>query len=108
MIPYLSIPFSKITILTLEDLKFDLFCSCGIDFKYKNYIRIMKVDLLQTGSALKLVSTISSGMFAGGALYITLVDQPSRMTHDAISAITQWKPTFVRAASLQVLFALKF
>ena len=64
----------------------------------------MKFDLVQSGSILKLTSTISGGLFAGGALYITLVEQPARMTHDPISGITQWKPSFVRASSLQVCF----
>lgn len=67
----------------------------------------MKIDLVQSTSVLKITSTICSGLFAGGALYITMVEQPARMTHDPVSAITQWKPTFVRAASLQV-FMLYF
>ena len=69
-------------------------------------LKKMKFDLVQSGSMLKVTSTICSGLFAGGALYITMVEQPARMTHDPVSAITQWKPSFVRAASLQVIYII--
>ena len=63
----------------------------------------MMIDLVQSGPMLKVVSTVTAGLFAGGALYITAVEQPARMTHDPTSAITMWKPSFVRAQSIQVL-----
>jgi len=62
----------------------------------------IKIDPLQTSAILKIFTTATAGLFAGGALYITLVENPARMTHDPSSAITQWKPSFVRAAPLQV------
>ena len=62
----------------------------------------IKFDPLQTGTILKMFTTASAGLFTGGAVYVTLVENPARMTHDPTSAITQWKPSFVRAASLQV------
>lgn len=52
--------------------------------------------------ALKMVSAMSTGLFTGGALYVSCVDSPARMTHDAASAITMWKPSFVRAKNIQV------
>jgi len=66
----------------------------------------MNIDLVTTGHLLKTTATIFSGVFVGGALYVTLVEQPARMTHDPTTAIIQWKPSFVRAASLQSKLSL--
>lgn len=62
----------------------------------------MKFDNGICGTALKVISTVTSGIFVGGALYINMVESPARMTHDPESAITMWKPSFVRARSFQV------
>jgi len=58
------------------------------------------------GLALKVLSTVSGGIFLGGALYIDCVEHPARMTHDPTSAITMWKPSFERAKSMQAKMAI--
>jgi len=57
----------------------------------------MNVDKCCVVHSLKFISTLTSGIFAGGALYINLVESPARSTHDAETAVTIWKPSFIRA-----------
>lgn len=59
-------------------------------------------DRTTCGLALKVLSTVSTGLYAGSAFYVSFVDNPARMTHDPVSAITMWKPSFVRAKRMQV------
>lgn len=61
----------------------------------------MNFDKASCGLALKVVSCVSTGLFAGGSMYISLVEAPARATHDAASAVTMWKPSFIRAQQLQ-------
>ena len=76
--------------------------------KYLIHIVCKMIDLnkLNCGLALRVISTVSGGIFAGGALYVDFVEHPARMTHDAASAITMWKPSFERAKKLQVRYFL--
>ena len=63
----------------------------------------MDCDLATTGFGLKAFSTITAGMFAGGALYINLVEHPARMeATDMSTALICWKPSYTRAARLMV------
>ena len=63
----------------------------------------MDLDLAATGFGLKAFSTITAGMFAGGALYINLVEHPARMeATDMPTALICWKPSYTRAARLMV------
>jgi len=61
----------------------------------------MYIDQVQSGAVLKVVSTLATGLFAGGSFYVTVVENPARMTHDSTSAITMWKPSFLRAKFIQ-------
>ena len=63
-----------------------------------------KIDKEVAGLGLSLLSTASTALFAGGALYINRVEHPARMTHDPATAITIWKPSFLRAAKTQVSY----
>ena len=60
------------------------------------------LDKETIGFGLKLVSTFTSGMFAGCALYVNAVEHPARMTHDMTTAVTIWKPSYLRAIELNV------
>lgn len=56
---------------------------------------------------LKATSTISIGMFAGGAIYINVVEHPARMTlMDTKTCHKQWKESFDRARVFQGRLAL--
>jgi len=55
---------------------------------------------------LKFIATLSSALFAGAALYITLVEQPVRAVLEARAALAQWAPSYQRATLLQAPLAL--
>ncbi|MGE5445269.1 MAG: DUF1772 domain-containing protein [Ignavibacteriales bacterium] len=50
---------------------------------------------------LQMLSTLSAGLFAGAAVYINLVEHPARMECGAGLAVTQFAPSYRRAAILQ-------
>ena len=60
-------------------------------------------------SAMKLVfefvATICTGPFAGAALYITLVEHPARVDCGTALAVTEFGPSYRRAAVIQALLA---
>ena len=62
------------------------------------------------GSGLIVVSsfiaTVCAGLFAGAALYITLVEQPARMSLGPAAALAEWGPSYRRATLLQAPLAL--
>lgn len=55
---------------------------------------------------LKATATIACGVFAGGALYINIVEHNARMTLDTRACHKQWKESFDRAAVFQGRLAL--
>jgi hypothetical protein len=56
--------------------------------------------------ALQLIATLSATLFAGAALYINVVEHPSRMILDTRAAVAQWVPSYKRATLLQAPLAL--
>jgi len=54
---------------------------------------------------LELVATWSAGLFAGAAIYINLVEHPARMQCGTALAVTQFAPSYHRAAVLQASLA---
>lgn len=56
--------------------------------------------------SLKVASTMTCGMYAGGALYGSLVEGPAMMTHDSEMAVKMWKSSFIRAKSLMSKLAI--
>jgi len=54
---------------------------------------------------LELVATGSTGLFAGAAIYINLVEHPARMQCGTALAVTQFAPSYHRAAVLQASLA---
>lgn len=55
---------------------------------------------------LKAAATIAVGAFAGGALYINIVEHNARMTLDTRACHKEWKESFDRAAVYQGRLAL--
>jgi hypothetical protein len=58
------------------------------------------------GSILKLLALVSSGMFAGAALYLTTVKHPARMSVGSSVALQEFRPSYRRAASQQGAWAI--
>jgi hypothetical protein len=57
-------------------------------------------------SAVQLVATLCCTLFAGAALYITLVEHPARMSGDTKTAAMMWAPSYKRATLMQAPLAV--
>jgi len=53
-----------------------------------------------------LVATLAAGIFAGAAVYITLVEHPARMSNGPALALAEFRPSYRRASVMQALLAL--
>jgi hypothetical protein len=53
----------------------------------------------------ELIATACAGLFAGAALYITLVEHPARLECGTDVAISEFAPSYRRAAALQASLA---
>ena len=53
-----------------------------------------------------IVAALSSGLFAGAAVYINVVEHPARMSCGTEIALAQWAPSYKRATFMQVSLAL--
>ena len=54
---------------------------------------------------LEILATLAAGLFAGAAIYIDLAEQPARKHIDIAAALTEWRPSYKRAAVVQPLLA---
>jgi uncharacterized membrane protein len=53
----------------------------------------------------ELVATLASGIFAGAAIYVNLVEQPARLSCGVEQAVTEWKPSCKRGTLMQAPLA---
>jgi len=53
-----------------------------------------------------MVATLAAGMFAGAAIYISLVEHPARVSCGTELAIREFGPSYRRAAVMQAALAL--
>ena len=56
-------------------------------------------------AALQLLATLSAGLFAGAAIYITFVEHPARMQCGTDLAVTEFGPSYKRATMMQAPLA---
>ena len=54
----------------------------------------------------EIVSIIFTGLFAGAALYVSLVEHPARMANTLEVALAEFRPSYKRAAAMQVILAV--
>jgi hypothetical protein len=54
----------------------------------------------------EIVATFATGVFAGAALYINIVEQPARLQCGIEAAVTQWRPSYKRATLMQAPLAV--
>ncbi|MGH9161229.1 MAG: DUF1772 domain-containing protein [Vicinamibacteraceae bacterium] len=52
-----------------------------------------------------VLATLCTGVFAGAAIYITLVEHPARLAAGTAAAIAEFRPSYRRAAPLQASLA---
>ena len=56
--------------------------------------------------AIEFIATLCASLFAGAALYITLVEHPARMALETETAARQWAPSYQRATWMQAPLAM--
>jgi hypothetical protein len=54
----------------------------------------------------EIVATFASGIFAGAAVYINLVEQPARLSGGIQLAVTEWRPSYKRGTLMQAPLAV--
>src|SRR5216684_6497146 len=55
---------------------------------------------------LEILATLAAGLFTGAALYVTAVEHPARMSCGSVLAVTEFRPSYERAAIMQATLAL--
>ncbi len=54
----------------------------------------------------EILSIICTGLFAGAALYVSVVEHPARLACSTDVALAEWRPSYKRAAVMQVILAI--
>jgi hypothetical protein len=54
----------------------------------------------------ELLATLTAGLFAGAAVYITFVEHPARVSCGPRVAVTEFRPSYKRAAVMQAALAV--
>jgi hypothetical protein len=54
----------------------------------------------------KILATLTCGIFAGAALYVSLVEQPARLSCGMAMAMAEWRPSYKRGTVMQASLAV--
>ncbi len=55
---------------------------------------------------LEILATLACDIFAGAAVYVSLVEQPARLSCGVTLAVTEWRPSYKRGTALQAPLAV--
>lgn len=53
----------------------------------------------------EILACLTCGIFAGGAVYVSLVEQPARLSCGVALAVTEWRSSYKRGTALQAPLA---
>ncbi len=67
---------------------------------------LARVRMTLAAQILTLVAVLACGLFAGAAVYITLVEHPARLSCSTEVAAKQWAPSYKRATVMQASLAV--
>jgi anthrone oxygenase-like protein len=54
----------------------------------------------------EIVALICTGLFAGAAVYVSVVEHPARLACSTDVALAEWRPSYKRAAVMQFILAI--
>jgi hypothetical protein len=54
----------------------------------------------------EILATLACGMFAGAAVYVSLVEHPARLSCGMRLALAEWKPSYRRGTVMQASLAM--
>jgi uncharacterized membrane protein len=54
----------------------------------------------------EILATLAGGMFAGAAVYVSLVEHPARLSCGVKVGLTEWKPSYKRGTVMQAPLAV--
>lgn len=54
----------------------------------------------------EILATLACGMFAGAAVYVSLVEHPARLSCGVKFALMEWKPSYKRGTVMQASLAV--
>src|SRR5206468_3669733 len=55
---------------------------------------------------LELIATLCTGLFAGAAIYVNLVEHPARLETGTAAAVKEWRPSYRRGTMMQASLAV--
>src|SRR5689334_12967349 len=62
--------------------------------------------LKPTNMIFDILTLLFTTLFFGASLYVSVVEQPARLACETNAALAQWRPSFKRAAAMQILFTI--
>ena len=55
---------------------------------------------------LEVIATLCTGLFAGAAIYVNLVEHPARLETGTAVAVKEWRPSYRRGTMMQASLAV--
>ncbi|HXT30040.1 MAG TPA: DUF1772 domain-containing protein [Vicinamibacterales bacterium] len=56
--------------------------------------------------AFEVLTLVFTSFFAGACVYVSFVEHPARLRLDGAAAVAQWRPSYKRAAAMQITLVI--